>query len=293
MMIYLGLSFSFHILVGFYAALCSLFAIFLSEKNNKLASCRINFYRLMRLSPLYLLTGCFGVYTVVHYLQENQFLELAEKKAASLIYVTFRLPHHLYPPFFPQEHILQIIPYALTFILGWIFIRHSLMRKVNFYALGTIFCLFLGMAIWFFQSDVSWLKFYWFRYFSGIANTLSILIAGYWLNLFYFRLKRKYQKNAYFSKLNQSGALRIAVVILGVMIFFQALVPDIKYFIAETSKVLTRLNKTGQILPNDEPIIKAYRWVREKTPKDSLFFIRPHSFQGFYYHSERARLVSV
>ena len=81
MFLLLGLSVSFHILVGFYATLCVMFSIIINY-NYFINDIKKIFGYIF----LYFISSAFGIYAIIKTLFENQ--TAVDKKLAGIIYVT-------------------------------------------------------------------------------------------------------------------------------------------------------------------------------------------------------------
>ena len=302
MMLYLGFSFSFHILVGFYATLCSGLTVLFSPSDNKstsfsLTALKKNIFLLLRACPFYFMSSIFGIYTLIHYLIENQLLTSIEKQKAALIYITFRVPHHTYLFFFRIESLLQIIPYALIFILGLIFfhrLKDAFVKQICLYIIWALGCVAFGMTITLLISDVSLLKFYWYRYFDSMGALLSTFVVGYALYKLYLYLQKKcttISLPSSLKKINFALVLKIASVTIALIISTTIFITVYKNFHRIAISKIS-LFQARRIMTAAPGYIDAFTWIKINTKKDVLFLTSPNT-KSFYYYAERPRLVSI
>ena len=302
MMLFLGFSLSSHILVGFYATLCSGLTILFTPQSDKHHSFSIitwkeNMLMLLRLSPFYLLSGVFGIYTLIHYATENSVLTAIEKQIAALIYVTFRVPQCNYIFFIriPKE----IIFYFLTFILGVAFFKtkqNLRARNICLYSLWTLLCVGIGITITFLKSDISLLKFYWYRYFDSISMIAKTFLIGYVLYKLYLYLHKKCQALSLtlgLKKINLALTLKvICLIILTSYTYYFVFRKAYNVFKPTTRKMVDKF-KAKQVMPTSLEHFQAATWIKTNTKKNSLFLIEPHGKKNFYYYAERPRLMSI
>ena len=277
---YLGLSVSFHVLVGIYATFCMMNALAANYKYfwsdlKKIATS----------SPIYLLTSAIGEYVVLKTLLLNRGIN---SKLAGTLYVTLRVPHHTLPSFWIKYHggywwVFEIA--VLVLFLAAVFLKKKSpeFKIVSSFALAS--SLLFATGLFFYRiGKISMLKYYWFRFpdvilpFFSFFLFFSILCDLSRKNSFCTTRPARLQKVAASIK-KIAFAAAFCVVLFACHGFFHSLAflkQNPGYFRYATTDVQLR---------------EAMLWIRENTPQDGTFLINPF-IEQFYMVAQRPIFVS-
>jgi hypothetical protein len=270
MWISIGLSTTFHPLVGGYAVFSLIVIFILSNKNTKMS--------IIKKSPIFFIFAAPGLFSIIYNIMTRP-----ENLSAfyDLLYVA-RHPHHMNPlKFIRYKH--RILPswIDLPLIIGNICFcvsvlviallkapKKSVTRILSFYAAGSAIIWLLGfLAFQFKQYHL--LKYYPFRFSDVIVPFIAYVIFA----LFIESLKNRY-------KCKILAGFTVAVVIL-----------FIGTFTIQTHRIVTD-NVDLQYTLESQENIELYSWIRENTKTDSTFIIPPY-IDNFYFTAERAQFVSI
>jgi hypothetical protein len=268
-----GAALSFHVLIGIYALFCVIVAILLTNGSMKEKS-----VALIRHSWPLFITGIFGFLAI---LQQIIPQEGINANKAWRIYVEFRVPHHLLPSAWPGNlWIIELILATCLFILIYFLIKKAPLKFTAAYGLGSV-CLFIFGLVVYSIGQVSFLRFYWFRYPDVMIPFLSALLVALLLNEL---TSIDFSKHPGNEKLNNivRTLFRIGLPILFALVAILLTVQSIRFLQGKYQRGLNRKITNTQV---------ALEWVSENTPEEAVFLIDP-LLNEFYIYANRARFVS-
>ena len=256
---FLGLSVSFHVLVGVYLTLAFAAIVFIKEWKN-LTLKEIIF----KISPAYFFGSIFGIVAVVKWLLTKNLTDAITVKTGSIIYVTKRVFHHV---MFQSN--LSLYVFIFLFVIGLIYISRnkSLDKSLNYlYLIATFSLLYLITGIYFsINGPQEMLKFYFFRTPDVLVPFTVVLtfIAFFSSYIQKFNHKKYYQFFVTF------------ILLIGI------------------SRTLYRFEKGRQLFLTNfqDKNDSAYQWVKEHTAKDDSFIVNVKN-ERFYLFAERPILVA-
>jgi hypothetical protein len=282
----LGAALSFHVLVGIYACFCVGAVIVLNTQHRK------NGAQILKRLPVLAVTGCFGVYAVLSQIFANIGADPTEAILGATIYVTFRVPHHVFPPAFgPVEDWGVHLVFFLVPVAAFLFSGNERFKQVAQFVFSSLLLCAVGFVLF----KLQWyhlLKYYWFRFGSAMVPFVgAVAIAG----LLHVVFENGWQWLAALSsrhglwKLLSNG---LAGLVLSVLVASNA---------ALIVWPKTAIKDGLSIGPNSWEILKrgverrpksAFgAWIQKNTPRDAIFLVDP-VMDNFYLVAERARVVS-
>ncbi len=283
MLVSLGVATSFHVLVGIYACFCVVVVIVLNAGHRK------NAIQILKSLPLLVVTGCFGVYAVLRQIFAGADIDAAEAVRAAGIYVTFRVPHHVFPQAFgPVAEWGVLLVFFLVPLAVFLFSGDERFKQMAQFVFSSLLLCVVGLVLY----QLQWfhlLKYYWFRFGATMVPLGGVVaIAG----LFHVALKNGLEWMS--PRRGMWKALSSGLVGL---VFFVLLAGNLA--LIAWPKVAVK--DTLSIGPNSWEIIKrgAHReqkhalgaWIQGNTPRDAIFLVDP-TMDHFYVVAERARVVS-
>lgn len=262
---FLGLSLSFHILVGFYLAI-SFFIflffhwLFLEKKILEKELFKKTFPQSL---ALYILGSSFGLYAFFKWKFLNLNTPADLLRLGSEIYVTKRVPHHvMFNPY--PEFVFYLFFFCLFLYLR--ITKKSFFKESNLFfdaLMGITAATFLFFTIGFFLTffeKLSFLKFYFFRTSDALVPLVVILS---FFKMFQFLL----------SKINNKKVLYF--------VSFFVLFLSIPRSIYKTNRGLRIFSKFME-----EKKDPAYLWIKNNTNSRDQFITSPTN-QSFYIFAER------
>ncbi len=274
----LGLSISFHVLIGGYAAISLLLTLLINIRHfrNDIVKIFKHFYIL-------LIAASFGIYAIVENLLVNVDVN---KQIASIIYVTLRVPHHSYPLYwhiYKGELWILKLAFCLVFLtIIFLFLKKTRYRIASSFALSTASFFFLGFILYWFGA-IDLLKYYWFKLPDVILPFFSFLLFFSLMGKFEVRLRSSNKRvfNVPVSSLFRGafGLVTIAILTLSTVSFTQSVLrirEEGKYF------YLSEL---------DPDLRTMLLWVRRNTDERDKFLVNPF-IKRFYLAAERPMFVS-
>ncbi|MBI3548484.1 MAG: hypothetical protein HY078_05465 [Elusimicrobia bacterium] len=260
--LYQGIAVSFHALVGVYGLICLAGAAALNATDF-----REDVRRMLRCVPLLLLTGSVGIWTSAGQLLANRG---ADSTAASVMYVTLRVPHHALPSAWPARAWAWALAGALALLAAAAFWKRDLKyRAVAAYLYCGAGLFAVGLALWT-MGRIAPLKYYWFRFADGSIPFLGVLLAaaivGDWLK----------------ERPRASAAAALAAAALGVCV---AGPNAVRALSSEGRGVIA---SGWEIEPQQRD---ALEWISRNTDNGDVFLIFP-GIETFYVFARRAVFVS-
>ncbi|MCK5834025.1 hypothetical protein KAH81_10205 [bacterium] len=266
---FLGLSFSFHILVGFYGAVClGLSFLIIYGRSVLFPSTK----KLLTTLAILILSGCFGIYSVVQYIFASA---SANKQLASELHVLYRVSHHVLPSAWNNNYWAPII-LCITAFLTVIFTK-TRSKSNKLITLSTLFSLsFFGLGIVFYLSDFSGgLRFYLFR-FADVYVPFSIMLLV----------------ATFISSTMEAKSNRVKKVFIILMYILNGLVLIYGITIGyNDSKIYKKTFKNGYLY-RDLELQKTLKWISCNTEKNAVFLIPP-SLEEFYFTALRPAFVTL
>lgn len=271
--LFAGAALSFHVLVGLYALLCTVGGFVLNREYIK-----DGWQTIMKYSWTFLITGILGVTAIVVQLWPKSDVDTL---AASLIYVTYRLPHHLLPSSWQGfSWLIELLMVTGMFLFVFIKSKERNCLFISAYALTAVFIFFIGLNCHAF-GQFHLLKYYWFRFADTMAPFLALVLIG----LFFYRmlvegeiykhvLRRWREKSVLLRKITN-----VILILIVAMCFHNA-----------GFRVLKRI-QSPDTTQSKSSLIGMMKWINENTPNDGVFLMDP-TISNFYIYAQRAVFVS-
>lgn len=270
---FLGLSVSFHVLVGGYGTLCMVLLIFFEYRDF-----RIDARTFLIATVLYLIAVSIGLYAIFRTLLYSADVS---KLRAGLIYVHSRIPHHVLPSYWfqrgglwkPQLKLLLclmvIVPSAIR---PW----NRLTRLFSRFTLLSLLFAAVGFGLYFIGRE-DLLKFYPFR----LPDTL-LPVTAYFLLFSYIS-----RSEVTCGRVVTDRGKRVSGIVASVFLFIIVSVP----FGNSVGRLVSDAEYYLSYLPPENAKRELYTWIKNNTPADSVFLISPRE-EHFYLAAERAQFVS-
>ncbi|MEP5614437.1 MAG: DUF6798 domain-containing protein [Cyclobacteriaceae bacterium] len=270
-LLFSGISFSLHLLVGGYQLIC-LTSILVFQVVNRELSLKM----VMQKSYWFFLGGLWGlVGTAIYFF--NQFSQASSSYGWD-IYVQVRVPFHVLPKLYFDGLILPVLFTTLNVVLLALTKRDDI-KSLLFYVLTATAISFLGISIYL-LGDPSLLRYYFFRFNDTIQPFLTILIIGALLTEQFPR---------FLSKIPRPQRLkRILLATLSIVLFsffFVRNQQNIKAFFDADSFSPKAIESRSSL------DIEMTNWVKNNTSESSVF-IAPVGMETFYMEAGRALFVS-
>lgn len=265
-MLLLGLSLSFHVLVGIYGGFVLLLAYLLTTKNylETLKNILLNCW------PA-LITGAYGLFTIFSILTAP-----STSSEGWTIYVNFRVPHHTLPEWQPAVWIFHLTAFFIS--VGVITsAKTSLAQK--FYSrlvLTSMVLMLIGIAIYKF-ADIEIMRYYFFRVPSAFIPLFTFLVIASITSQILVLISRK--TNISQSVYNCTAALCAASIYLAIHKGAIISKLDFNYWSEQSF-----FNNTAF-----DP--QMAQWITNNTPVDTTFLVSPNVYD-FYITTQRNIFVS-
>lgn len=268
-----GVAFSFHVLVGLYAAFCIGIALLFSP------GWRHNVLSALKQSWLFLIFGFNGVLFCY-----EQFTELGDvgNIAAWQEYVVFRVPHHTLPNSWTGISHLVLTPLFVLFSV-WLLVSsdNKNLRFLGWHSIACALLIAIGFLV-FAYADVSTMRYYFFRYPDVMLPLFGMLsIALFWQDILSDKPSCKLFGTIIFPYKSSFRALTNVVVVaaLFLVLGFYAYGFGHRIHVAQDIKAsLSDRLEMGQ-------------WIQANTGRDELFLIDP-THGAFYVESSRPAFVT-
>lgn len=278
MALMMGLSASFHVLVGGWAGLATLGWLLLRRRQDL-----ADVGRLGRLALIYLVSGAFAIWPV---LQQFTTPEVEGPISPSYLYVFIRTPHHLNPLAWDSNWWIRPLIYLAVMLLSaaWLWRQrttdeqpiHTVTRRglAEWTLLGLV-PFAVGVAIAPLDRDGNFLQYYPFR----VGDVMLPLVTALLLSCALEQLGERV-----FKRQGHRIVTFICIVFLvgfGVHQWesFSSSLQDLRQFPGE-----------GQGVDNPE-LREMYSWIRDNTPEDAVIITPPVEFVNFTWITERATVV--
>jgi len=266
MALFLGLTISFHVLVGGWALL-TVIVWLLFRRRNKLRKPN----RLMTLAVIYLVAASFAIPPIIRQL----FSAAKSNFSASFIYVNLRTPHHLNPLSWSLEQWIQPLIYLIFFTITIYILwkrKEHLQVELAIFAICTMIPFIFGLVIAPWDTNGNFLQYYPFR----LGDVMFPLITCL---LFFYGL----QAISCQSKLNQTAFILSCLVLLTITIVIQGK-ETYRSFMA-----LTQFPSQPQMVTPEWK--EMCYWIRDHTEKNERFISHPLEDVTFTWLSERPTIV--
>jgi hypothetical protein len=268
--IFLGLSISFHVLVGLYGTFC-LFGAFLANYRTY----RADLQKLLRSLPLFFLMASVGLYAALQNLW-GSFSHHSQGGAE--IYAKLRNAHHVYPSSWEGDlWTIKLGLFTLFLVIFFHLFREKGCRLISAFALSSLVLFGLGFMIYWIGAD-NLLKFYWFRFPDVVLPFWGFFAAAVAVN---YALKALDRTHRVFSQSLRSIALLLSgVILLGAGLHFTR-------FIAEAA-LAGKFFYLQDMEPDRREILF---WIKHRTAPQAMFLADPFC-EKFYLVAERPLFVS-
>lgn len=271
-LIFSGLAFSFHVLIGLYAVFCIGVALLF------VGNWRDNLIAVFKRAWIFLLFGFNGVLFCY-----SQFTEMGSLGSAEAWrdYVVFRVPHHALPGawsgmrHFILMPILVLLPAYLI-----IFSQNSKVRFLAWHSVGCILLIIIGFMVYLFV-DVSYMRYYFFRYPDVMLLLFSMVSAAlFWQNAMNSPTQSESFPDILFhNRLKVGGAVNIMALI--------SLISALAYY----GYGFIRAEARPHHRQYDRDHVHFLQWIQSNTAKDDLFLIDP-TYGAFYIEANRPVFVT-
>lgn len=258
----LGLSVSFHVLVGLYLSLAVFFVLFIDKTlSNKLNFKKLDFFKY---GPLFLIGASAGILAIIKWKLAGQSVDPSIVQQGAVIYATKRVSHHVlyHWSFYSTAFILSF--FSLSYLYKKKYQKSLFARLLIGVTATTLLYFILGVFISF-AGLTHYLKFYFFR-------TPDVLVP-FTTTLLLFSILSLY--------LEKKDKTKIITTV------FMAL------FIAGFARSFYKCYK-GSVLFNEkreDQNDSAYQWIKNNTAKTDTFLVEANN-QYFYIYAERPIFVA-
>jgi hypothetical protein len=270
-----GAAISFHILVGLYAMACMAVALLLNRAWR--SEWRI---WLSRCWPFFI-AGIFGLRAMIIQLLPQGDMDVTK---AWELYVKYRVPHHVLPAAWGGVYAWGgVLVLATCFFLAIYFFRKSqAARFIAAYALGSVSLFLFGLAIYAW-GEITFLRFYWFRFPDVMVPFMSAVLLALLLSDFADgRLTVPFPSHSLQYKaraiLNREGPILLTAAAI-ILIIVQ---PIYQYQTEYKDFAKTNSAKGSR---------DVLEWIAKNTPRKAVFLVDP-TISDFYIYAQRAMFVS-
>lgn len=252
--LFAGLALSFHVLIGLYHLICLIPTLIIYEKKKNLIAS-------LKCSPIYLLGGVFGIYSIAFYLIGY---ESTLSNAGFEAYVNIGVPHHTIPSSFSRDTwiYLTLLTGINLFILKHV--RDLRLKRMVIYVLVSVMCFSLGLLVFYLTGSSHYLRYYFFRFADVILPLFTLLMIAKLMG-------EKYK-----------GLMVVKwIVIIGIGVLT---LPKIKH------RLVTFSLSEEKIHLRHSRDIEMEQWIKQNTSKDHVFITNPDD-RYFYINYERPVFV--
>lgn len=261
-----GAAISFHVLIGSYALFCLIIAVAFTEAK------QLNLGMVKQSWPLFI-TGFFGLQAIFLQLLPQSNVDTAK---AWKIYVEYRHPQHLLPPYWEGYFWIFELIFALIIFLAIFIVRRSnINRFISAYALGSVILFTIGLILHG-LGKITLLRFYWFRFPDVmIPFMLPILLALIINDMAIDRSNAISKlKNRNFIIFNWPSAI-LTIIVISIVTF-------------SIFQFQTHIRNSPE--SKSEPQV-VFEWIASNTPKQAIFLVDP-TIPYFYIHGQRSIFCS-
>ena len=264
----LGLSLSFHVLVGANAIFCLFAAILVDAERLKR-----DYRRVARSAWLIAPFGIFGLYAIAQFLFPGAPLDKALADKAARIYVEFRNPHHTLPSHFHHAAPWIFSAALVVAVLARAIAPRRQARLMCDFAVISFIPVTIGYAIQM-TGKIELLRFYWFRFADAAVPFLSVFMVP----LLILYVARRFDRRP----------RRVVLAAASVLSVYLGVRAALKCFSEAALRWPKPFDVTKLI---DSPEKDALNWIRLNTPPDSVVF---HSGRTYHCYTlaQRAQFVS-
>jgi hypothetical protein len=262
----LGLSLSFHVLVGTWAIFC-LIAAYACDPWRLRRDGRAVASSLWLVLPF----GAFGLYAIWHFLFPASALSPEQNAEAARIYVLVRNPHHVYPPALERHAAWRFAGVFAAFLAAAATARRREPRLLYGFVLASFVSCAIGFTLWE-TRRIELLRFYWFRFPDAAAPFLGMFV----LALLVMRALRASRRRRW-RRWSIVGVLAAATLAAG-------------YTGGTLARDLTE-RAMGAPPAQTRAVSDIWSWVRKNTPPDSVILHSGYAM-NCYARAERAQFFS-
>ncbi len=267
MALFLGLTISFHVLVGGWAAIAV--AIFFLMRRPDVF---LKFQRLIILAVIYLLAASLAIRPILQQLTSDATESIPP---ASYIYVHLRTPHHLNPAYWSFFNEIEPIIYFIVFVVTMITLwkrKEQPQLDLGIFALCTMIPFLFGVIISPWDTQGKILQYYPFRLGDIMFPLITCLLFLYLLQSLFFQ-----------DKIGKQGFIFFCVLVLSISVFVQG-----KDFYESAIALQDFPSKDQMVNPEWKEMCS---WIRENTDNNERFISHPIEDITFTWLSERATIV--
>ena len=278
---FLGLAATFHVLVGFYAALtgCLFLLTHPRHRHGMMKSLPVSI-------PVYLVCGGYGVFVGLHTLMSS-----GDSDAfTNLIYIA-RNRHHIWPPAwwgnvvlnlpFPIDRLVWVAKALMSLVilvLVSVRCRSQPFRDFAHLALLSSWSFVVGLLIYS-AGPIGLLKYYPFRFPDVLVPFASFLLFfGVWERM-------ASDSNSYCQSPRIRKFLGIGLRVVTALLVVAGSLKTVSHL-----QVKWRANVPWQYVLLSPEDREATQWIRDNTPADAVFLADPY-FEAFYVTAERGAMV--
>jgi hypothetical protein len=255
-----GIALSFHVLVGLYALACLAGAGLLSGRTYLPAK------RDLRHAWMFCLAGAWGLYAVFRHMVGGE-----GGGDGWLVYVTFRVPHHVLPHVWSGS--LWVAKLSVAAVLVTAVYQRATDPRIRFLAASALcsvglFMIGLLLAA---VGEIELLRFYWFRFPDSFLPFITLMLLAVAASRGFDALSRR------------PGRLRprgVEVALVTVLVALSG---------SEILAGLPDLRSPARWAGSAQAPM--YDWIAANTRRDATFLLDP-SAETFYVRAERAMFVS-
>jgi len=269
MALFLGLTISFHVLVGGWALIAVM--IWLLFYRREIFA---NLKTLTSLGMIYLLAACLAIPPII---KELTTVTTPDGKLdPSYIYVHLRTPHHLNPlswslELWKEQPLIYSIIFVITFFILWKWKEHKAVQ-LGVFALCTMIPFVFGLIIAPLDTQGKLLQYYPFRLGDIMFPLITCLLFVYLLQVIGWK-----------SQFGKKALMLVCLIVLGNSIFVQG-----KDFYESALTLPQFPSKPQMVSPEWKDMCY---WIRDNINSEERFISHPINDINFTWLSERATIV--
>ena len=273
--LFLGLSVSFHVLVGGYGTFAFL-AVLLFDSPRYKPSFRVFTWAVAG----YLLCASPGLISIARNLART---DISDTVRAGLIYVHARVPHHVLPSNWVKEYgnglwrpVIKVVPSAALCFFALLRPAKPFQRTLGIFTLSTVIFALLGFGL-FFMDKTHLLKYYFFR-----LPDVMLPFSAFLLVFSYLSAWNPGRFSRYLPRIRTFTGITISVLLL-----VWAAIPFTREMVRFVRDPLYFVYG-GNV---ESPKRQMFEWIKMHLAEDATFIIPPRE-ERFYVGAERAQFVS-
>jgi len=273
--LFLGLSVSFHVLVGGYGTVAFLAVLVLDSPRLK-PSTRVYIWAVAG----YLLCASIGLISIVRNLART---DISDTVRAGLIYIQARVPRHVLPSNWVKEYGKGLWRPLIEFVLSAALCLYAVLRParpfqriLGIFTLSTLIFALLGFGF-FFTDNTHLLKYYFFR-----LPDVMLPFSAFLLVFSFLSIWNPDRFAWYFPRIRYFAGITVSVLLL-----VWAAVPFTRGMVkfARDPQNFVYGQNVGS------PKRQMFEWIKMHLAEDATFIIPPQE-ERFYVGAERAQFVS-